>query len=125
MQKTLFWLALLSANLAWAASPAEMLKSYEAASGKAASQRGEQLFNNKHGKEWSCSSCHTTLPNKATEHIVTGKSIEALAPSANPNRFTDIAKTEKWFKRNCKDVFGRECSAQEKADIVAWLLTVK
>jgi cytochrome c553 len=125
MQKTLFWLALLSANLAWAVSPAEMLKSYEAASGKASSQRGEQLFNNKHGKEWSCSSCHTARPNKTTEHIVTGKSIEALAPSANANRFTDTSKTEKWFKRNCKDVFSRECTAQEKADIVAWLLTVK
>jgi hypothetical protein len=56
---------------------------------------------------------------------VTGKSIEALAPSANANRFTDTSKTEKWFKRNCKDVFSRECTAQEKADIVAWLLTVK
>ena len=125
MNKILACVALLSANLAWAAGPAEMLKSYEAASGKASVQRGEQFFNSKHGKEWSCSSCHTTQPNKLTEHIVTGKKIEALAPSANANRFTDVAKSEKWFKRNCKDVLDRECSAQEKADVVGWLLTVK
>ena len=125
MNKILFCSVLLSANLAWAASPAEMLKSYEASSSKASAQRGEQFFNSKHGKEWSCASCHTSMPNKSTEHIVTGKKIEALAPAANANRFTDPAKSEKWFKRNCKDVLDRECSAQEKADIIAWLLTVK
>lgn len=125
MNKILFCSVLLSANLAWAASPAEMLKSYEASSGKVSAQRGEQFFNSKHGKEWSCASCHTSMPNKSTEHIVTGKKIEALAPAANANRFTDPAKSEKWFKRNCKDVLDRECSAQEKADIIAWLLTVK
>ena len=37
----------------------------------------------------------------------------------------DLAKTEKWFKRNCNDVVGRECSASEKANVLAWLLTVK
>ena len=120
-----FTLALSGANLAWAVSPAEMLTSYETASGKASIQRGEQFFTSKHGKEWSCSSCHTALPNKATEHIVTGKRIDALAPSVNTNRFTDVTKSEKWFKRNCKDVLGRECTAQEKADVIAWLLTVK
>jgi cytochrome c553 len=117
-------LMLLTAS-AWADSPAQLLKSYEASSGKASAARGEQFFSTKHGKEWSCSSCHSTQPNKATEHIVTGKRIEPLAPSANANRFTDAAKSEKWFKRNCKDVLSRECSAQEKADVIAWLLTIK
>jgi len=32
---------------------------------------------------------------------------------------------EKWFKRNCKDVLARECTAQEKADFVAFLIAVK
>ena len=129
MKKTLFSFLLLAFSLAFslarADSPADMQKSYEAASGKASVARGEQFFNNKHGKEWSCASCHTAQPNKVTEHIVTGKKIEPLAPAANLNRFTDAAKSEKWFKRNCKDVLSRECSAQEKADVIAWLLTIK
>lgn len=116
---------LLLGTSAWADSPAQLLKSYEASSGKASVARGEQFFSGKHGKEWSCASCHSTQPNKATEHIVTGKRIEPLAPSANADRFTDAAKSEKWFKRNCKDVLSRECSAQEKADVIAWLLTIK
>ena len=125
MKKYLFPLVLLIANAAWAVSPSEMLQSYEASSGKASAQRGEQFFTGKHGKDWSCASCHTATPNKTTEHIVTGKSIEPLAPAANAKRFTDLAKSEKWFKRNCKDVLSRECNAQEKADVIAWLLTIK
>jgi hypothetical protein len=35
------------------------------------------------------------------------------------------AKVEKWFKRNCKDVLDRECTVQEKADFVAFLISVK
>jgi len=37
----------------------------------------------------------------------------------------DPAKVEKWFRRNCNDVMGRECTAGEKADVLAWLLTLK
>jgi hypothetical protein len=48
-----------------------------------------------------------------------------LAPAANPERLSDTAKIEKWFKRNCNDVLGRECEAQEKADVLSWLMTVK
>lgn len=125
MKKCVFLLAVLIGNAAWAVSPQQMLQSHEAASGKASVQRGEQFFTSKHGQEWSCSSCHTATPNKATQHILTGKSIEPLAPSANAKRFTDLAKSEKWFKRNCNDVLSRECSAQEKADVIAWLLTIK
>ena len=55
----------------------------------------------------------------------TGKVIGPLAPAFNPERFTDAAKTEKWFRRNCNDVMGRECTAGEKADVLAWLLTLK
>ena len=36
-------------------------------------------------------------------------------------RFTDPAKTEKWFRRNCTEVLGRECSAAEKADFIQFL----
>jgi len=44
-----------------------------------------------------------------------------LAPSANAERLTDLAKTEKWFRRNCTEVVGHTCSAAEKADFVAFL----
>ncbi len=125
MKKFVFPLALLIANVAWAVSPQQMLQGYEASSGKASVQRGEQFFTGKHGRDWSCASCHTATPNKTTEHILTGKSIEPLAPAANAKRFSDPAKSEKWFKRNCNDVLSRECSAQEKADVIAWLLTIK
>ena len=108
-----------------AVTPEDLLKSYEPQSGKANSARGERFFNIQHGKEWSCASCHENPPIHDTKHIVTGKLIKPLAPSANPARFTDEAKAEKWFKRNCNDVVGRDCTAQEKADVLSWLMTVK
>lgn len=57
--------------------------------------------------------------------MVTGKSIKPLAPQAENARFTDAAKAEKWFRRNCTEVLGRECSAAEKADFVSYLAEVK
>ncbi len=87
--------------------------------------RGQQFFTAKHGREWSCSSCHTATPTAEGKHANTGKPIEPLAPAANPKRFTDAAKTEKWFRRNCNDVLGRECTADEKADVRAWLAGLK
>jgi cytochrome c peroxidase len=109
-----------------AATPAELLAGYSSQAGIAASaQRGEQLFNATHGKEWSCTSCHGTAPTQGGKHASTGKPIGALAPSANAQRFSDTAKVEKWFRRNCNDVLGRECSATEKADVMSWLIGLK
>ena len=109
-----------------AATPAELLAGYSTQAGIAASaQRGEQLFNATHGKEWSCTSCHGTAPTQGGKHAATGKPIGALAPSANAQRFSDTAKVEKWFRRNCNDVLGRECSATEKADVMSWLIGLK
>ena len=125
-KKTLLLLvAMSSSQISFAASPQELLTSYEAKSAKAVPARGQQFFNAKHGKEWSCASCHDSLPNHETKHIVTGKVIQALSPVRNSARFSDPSKVEKWFKRNCNDVLGRECEAQEKADVLSWLMTVK
>lgn len=112
--------------LAHAASPAELLANY-AAQAKAAgvAARGQQFFNSSHGKEWRCTSCHGTEPTQTGKHAATGKPIGALAPAFNAERFTDAAKTDKWFRRNCNDVAGRECTAAEKADILNWLMTLK
>jgi hypothetical protein len=125
-KKTLLLLvAMSSSQISFAASPQELLTSYETKSAKAVPARGQQFFNAKHGKEWSCASCHDSLPNHETKHIVTGKVIQALSPVRNSARFSDPSKVEKWFKRNCNDVLGRECDAQEKADVLSWLMTVK
>jgi hypothetical protein len=114
------------AQVAQAATPAEMLSGYTAQAGApAVPARGQQLFTTRQGREWSCASCHGAVPTQAGKHASTGKSIGPLAPAFNPERFTDAAKTEKWFRRNCNDVLGRECSAAEKADLLSWLLTLK
>ena len=64
-------------------------------------------------------------PTAEGKHASTGKAIGPIGTGFNPERFTDAAKTEKWFRRNCNDVMGRECTAGEKADVLAWLLTLK
>ena len=108
-----------------AATPAELAAGYAAQAGTApAAARGEQFFTVRHGREWSCSSCHGTPPTQAGKHAATGKTIAALAPAFNAERFTDLAKAEKWFRRNCNDVVGRACTPAEKADVLAWLLTL-
>jgi mono/diheme cytochrome c family protein len=73
----------------------------------------------------NCAACHTANPAAQGKHAVTGKAIAPLAPSANAERFTDAGKTDKWFKRNCNDVLGRECTAPEKADFITYLIGVK
>lgn len=116
------------AGPALAADPAGLLAGYqaEARSANAAfapsAQRGEQFFSARHGAEWSCASCHGAPPTGQGKHARTGKSIAPLAPAANPERFAEAAKAEKWFKRNCNDVLGRACTASEKADVLAYLL---
>jgi mono/diheme cytochrome c family protein len=116
----------LSCLSAAAATPAELLDGYRSAAAAApAPARGQQLFTTPQGREWSCASCHGALPTQAGRHAATGKAIAALAPAFNAERFTDGAKVEKWFRRNCNDVVGRECTAAEKADVLAWLLTLK
>ncbi|MBU2284174.1 MAG: DUF1924 domain-containing protein, partial [Gammaproteobacteria bacterium] len=47
------------------------------------------------------------------------------APATNPERFTNLKKVEKWFRRNCDDVFARECTAQEKGDFISWIDSIQ
>ena len=64
-------------------------------------------------------------PTTEGKHANTGKPIAPLAPGFNPQAFTDVAKVDKWFRRNCKDVLSRECTAAEKADVMAYLVNLK
>ncbi len=88
-------------------------------------EKGRAFFSTKHGGQWSCSSCHGAPPSTQGKHANTGKAIAPLAPAFNPQGFTEQAKVDKWFRRNCNDVLSRECSASEKADVLAYLLSVK
>ena len=109
-----------------AATPAEVAQSYAAtAAAPPSADRGQAFFTTSHGREWSCASCHGAVPTTPGRHARTGKTIEPLAPAAFPGRFTDPARVEKWFRRNCNDVVGRECSALEKADLTLWLTGLK
>jgi hypothetical protein len=76
------------------------------------------------GKKVSCSTCHTADPRQQGKTRA-NKVLEPLAPIVNSQRFTDAAKAEKWFGRNCKDVLERTCTAQEKGDYIQYLLSVK
>ena len=68
----------------------------------------------------SCTTCHGK-DTRGAGLALTGKAIEPVAVSVSPIRYTDPAKVEKWFKRNCTEVLGRECTPQEKGD---WLTFV-
>jgi hypothetical protein len=94
-----------------------------AAAGQA--ERGRAWFTARHGGEWSCASCHGQPPTAAGKHAGTGKPIAPLAPASNAKAFTDTARVDKWFRRNCNDVLKRECSADEKADLLAYLIGLK
>jgi cytochrome c553 len=103
-------------------SAAEQLARWSAQAGAAGrAEQGRAFFSSRHGGAWSCSSCHGNPPTQAGQHASTGKDIAPLAPAFNPQAFTDSARVDKWFRRNCKDVLARECSAAEKADVLAYL----
>lgn len=125
-------LGLVSAVAAAAETPASLMATYAQEAGVPVSglsaKRGEMLYRTEHpgrnGQPVSCAACHTANPTQPGRTRV-NKLIEPLAPAANPQRFTDAAKVEKWFRRNCTDVLQRECSAQEKGDFIAWLSQIK
>lgn len=125
-------LAMTSAVAQAAETPASLMAHYAQEAGIPVSalsaDRGAALYRTDHpGRDAQpvrCASCHTDSPKQPGRTRV-GKRIEPLAPAANPDRFTDAAKVEKWFRRNCQDVLQRECSAQEKGDFIFWLSQVK
>ncbi|MEZ5659435.1 MAG: DUF1924 domain-containing protein [Burkholderiaceae bacterium] len=117
---------LASAAMAGDTSPEAQLRRWEAAAGSAGDAgRGQQFFTERHGREWACASCHHAPPTTEGRHQSTGKRIDPLAPAINPDALTSERRADKWFRRNCRDVLDRECSAQEKADVIAWLIGLR
>jgi hypothetical protein len=113
-------------------------------------ERGKALYFRKHDTddgELSCASCHREdprqgiyghqdrrIPCRMCHHFydlrVDGtprwkRHIPALAPSANPDRYTDPVLVEKWLGHNCRFLLSRACTPLEKGDVLTWLLTVK
>ena len=136
MRNATLFIALGMAFNVYAATPQEILNSYvpqakqeNPAFKEFSPSRGEQFYHAKRvhssGKQMSCAACHTDNPKNAGSHAKTRKENLPLAPAVNKERFTDAAKVEKWFRRNCTDVLARECSAQEKGDFIAWLNQIK
>jgi cytochrome c peroxidase len=132
MKKLIPLLLILSSELS--AAPADvLLKRYEAEAKKSdaafvsfSAERGHKLYLQKGAgakADMSCATCHTQDP-KQKGRTRANRDIEPLAPSANPRRLTDPAKVEKWFARNCDDVFARPCTPLEKGDFITWLLTI-
>lgn len=85
-------------------------------------EAGRRLYTTRVG-ELMCASCHTDSPMLQGKQVKTDKAILPMAPAANPKRLTDAAKVEIWFKRDCNEVLKRDCSAQEKGDFMAYLLS--
>lgn len=120
-------LALLAVP-AYAETPQQIMETYAAEAGhnfKPSAARGHELFS----KQWgvsadmpSCSTCHTKDIHASGKHAITGKVIEPMAVAANPERFTTPKKVAKWFKRNCNEVLGRECTPAEKADFIQFAI---
>jgi Domain of unknown function (DUF1924) len=128
----LTWLLLMATLVPAAASAAgnpareAILQDYAQQAGVAgfSAERGKHFFKSTHtgGKPdtHACTACHTRDPRHAGRTRA-GKAIEPMAVSANADRFTDGAKVEKWFRRNCDTVLGRPCTATEKGDVIAYL----
>jgi hypothetical protein len=123
--------AFLVTASAAAETPADFQRSFETSARQEAAgfagfsaQRGAAFFKTNHGREWSCASCHTQNPATPGRHAKTDKPITPLAPAANAERFTRADKVEKWFRRNCNDVLGRACTASEKGDVLAYLMSL-
>lgn len=107
---------------------AAIAKNINPASTSLSEEDGKAFFNREltiKGKQVACASCHTANPADTGKHVVTGKPIRPLSPVVNEKRFASIDKVEKNFTKHCNDIIGRDCTAQEKGNFIAYLLTVK
>lgn len=120
--------ALLVVSSVWAtpATDALLAKYKEAGATKVDANKAKQDWvkevKNAKGETGSCAACHGKDLTKPGKHVETGKVIEPMSPKVTKERFTEEKKIEKWFLRNCKEAWGRECTAQEKADFLSFLI---
>ena len=90
-------------------------------------KEGEKIFSTSHmgkkGEMVSCTSCHNIDLTTMGKNVFTNKLIEPLSPNKNSQRLTNVKDVEKWLKRNFKDVYNREGTAQEKGDVLYYINT--
>ena len=87
-------------------------------------ERGKALWEKRNGSK-SCTMCHgsdITQPGEIKMLFFFSRSIKPMALSANPNRYQDPETADKAFDKNCKRVFQRVCTPQEKGDILRYLV---
>jgi hypothetical protein len=121
--------ALVIALLVGSASPGlqadtitEMQNNYRAqGAGPFLSGSGDRLWNSRLYQDRQCADCHGADLGQPGRHQRTNKPIEPMKPSVVADRYTDPVKVEKWFTRNCKWTWGRECTPQEKGDLLEYL----
>jgi hypothetical protein len=124
-------LALLFAQAVHSGQRDELLNRYQQSAERPFSaESGKTFWTTKHTPiagepARSCSVCHSADLKSTGKHINTGKIIQPMAPVVNPARLTDAKKMEKWLLRNCKWVLGRECSPQEKGDVLTFMKNFK
>jgi len=120
-------LAVTSIAAAAEAGPREdILAKFQAEAGAPANPaNGKKMFFNNYGTGKpdtpNCTTCHGETPQNGGITRA-GKAIDPIAVSATPDRFTDADKVDKWFRRNCTGVIGRECTAQEKVDFLTFMI---
>ncbi|WP_421994472.1 DUF1924 domain-containing protein [Reyranella sp.] len=95
------------------------------AAGAFSAGRGEALFRGRwaggDARTPSCTACHTADPRQPGRNAKTGRPIGPVAVSVNPQRFTDPARVEKQFARDCHSVLGRACTPLEKGDYITFM----
>ncbi|HEY9163449.1 MAG TPA: DUF1924 domain-containing protein [Magnetovibrio sp.] len=115
----------LAAGSAAQAGPREdIIASFGAGPGNPANGKAmyEATFGTGQPDTPKCTTCHGATPQQGGQ-TRTGKTIDPMAVSVTPDRFTDARKVDKWFQRNCTGVIGRECTAQEKVDFISYMMT--
>jgi len=105
----------------------QLLQEYQAQGASQFSTESGKIFWNQKfyssgtHQQRSCSSCHTANLRQYGKHATTGKEIKPLAPSVMSKRLTNPKKIRKWFRRNCIWTLGRECTNQEKGNVLMYL----
>ncbi len=130
---TLLTLSLFLCGSATAAPRDDILRSLDSAARAAdpaftgfSAARGQtlhtQAFAGGKADTPACTSCHGATP-RSSGRTPAGKAVEPMALSLSPSRYSDAAKVDKWFTRNCRDVLGRECTPREKGDWLSFMFS--
>jgi len=127
VRRSLFVLLIVTSLASQASVTDELQAGYRASgAGPFSAQKGEFLWqkkvvSTKDGRTRSCTTCHGRDLRSTGKHVKTGKVIEPLSPAVNAERLGNAKKIRKWFKRNCKWTWGRECTSQEKGDFLSFI----